>query len=98
MLQSSGYATCSILHILGRNELLYAHHPVRLFFAKTFNVEASYELRQWRLPWFLLMVGELAKFFRIHAQFSCHLNLSMRKMEPFAYINPYLIFFGYLLP
>lgn len=43
------------------------------------------------------MVIELAKIFGIHTQFSCHLDMSMRKAKPLTCIDPYLVFFGYFL-
>jgi len=78
---------------LGLDELLDACHLIRLSFPKAFEVNAFYEVRQRSLPRLLLMVGELTKLLRIHTQFSGHLNLCIRKMEPFACINPYPIFF-----
>jgi hypothetical protein len=45
----------------------------------------------------LLFICDFPELLRIHAEFSCHLDVGIRKVVSFSGINPYLIRIGYLL-
>ena len=60
----------------------------RLVLAKPFEIEGFNEIWQRRFPGLLLMICDLSKFLWIHTQFSCHLDVGMRKMILFSDIYP----------
>jgi hypothetical protein len=45
----------------------------------------------------LFLICDFPEFLRIHAEFSRHLDMDIRKTVSFSNINPYLILFRYLI-
>lgn len=64
------------------------------FPAEPLEVEVLDELRQWRFPRFLPVVGDLAELAWVQAEFAGHLHLRVREVVPLARLSPGLCLGG----
>ena len=79
-----------ILFRVAANLFLYRLDDVWVFFPESLEIEVLDILAQWHLPWFLVVIVQLAQLFGIHSQFAGHLDLGMGQTVLLPSINPRL--------
>jgi hypothetical protein len=89
-------AAKGLLLLVAMNLILYRFHDAWVFLSETLEVEVLDILLERHLPWFLVIVVQLAELSWIHSQFACHLDLSVRQTVSLARLNPCLHFLIWL--
>ena len=73
-------------------QVFYTLNDIRLAFVEPFEIDRFDKLRQGYLPRFLFFIRDFSEFARIEPQFSCHLDLCIRKMVSPTHFDPNPIF------
>lgn len=73
-----------------RGAIFQRHDTVRTCLTEPLLVQPLDELRQRKLPRLLVMIGEAAQLFRIHAELAGHLHMGVGQAESPARFDPRL--------